>query len=167
LASALESADIEVFVRDMNMVAQAPYMGGSKGGYRLEVREKDHADAEAILASNPSVAEEEARLLSGGFVEEPVEDVTFDRRAKRALRLALFGFFLWPLLHPISLVMGGRLAWRGDLSLRARKDARMAMFISLFSLVVFAFVMTSILRTVNQTKQAELARKGAAAAVPR
>ena len=164
LASALESADIEVFVRDMNMVAQAPYMGGYKGGYRVEVREKDHGDAEAIMASSPSVAEEEARLLANGFESESVDDATFDPRAKRALRLALFGFFLWPLLHPISLVMGGRLAFRSDLSFRARRDARMAMFVSLFSLVVFALVMTSIVRTLGQAKQAEVARKGATSA---
>jgi hypothetical protein len=155
LASALESAGIEVFVRDMNMVAQAPYLGGGRGGYRVEVREKDHRDAEAILAAKPSVAEEEARLLASGFEDESMGDTAFDPVAKRALRLALFGFFLWPLLHPVSLVLGGKLAWRRDLSFGARRDARMAMFISLFSLVVFTLVLTSILRTLHQARPAD------------
>ena len=55
----------------------------------------------------------------------------------RAWRLAVLGFFLWPLFHPYALVLGQRALKVSGLSVDGRKRARSAVRISFAAMIAF------------------------------
>jgi hypothetical protein len=136
LRGALEGETIECFIPDEQVAGAMWHLSGAIGGVRLQVRAADEARAREVLES------------LGADSADPVDsdDVSSsDRAAARALRVAVIGFFLWPLVHPYSLSLALRSARDVSLSKRGRRQARMALGISLASLAGFFIVLYLIL----------------------
>jgi hypothetical protein len=129
----LEVEEIESFLLDEQTAGNLWHLGGALGGVRVQVRAEDEARAREVLDHFDHPAAPEGEDVSAD-----------DRAAARALRVAVIGFFLWPILHPYSLSLAIRSLGNDGLSPRSRRHARVALGISLASLTGF-FVLLYVL----------------------
>jgi hypothetical protein len=137
----LQSAGIDCFIPDENLLSQASYLSGIAGGLRVQVRTADRERAQAMLddyriADGP--ADDEAAPANPKAVAES------ERLALRALRVAILGFILWPLPHPYALALALSALARKDLTGHARRQARVAAAVSLLALAVFLVALLSL-----------------------
>jgi Protein of unknown function (DUF2007). len=139
----LQSAGIECFIPDENLLSQASFLSGIAGGLRVQVRAADRERAQAMLddyrtPDAPAEGDEPAVDLKAVAESE--------RLAQRALRVAVLGFILWPLPHPYSLALALSALARKNLTEHARRQARVAAGLSLLALAVFLVALWSLLR---------------------
>jgi hypothetical protein len=139
----LQSAGIDCFIPDENLLSQASCLGGIVGGLRVQVRAADRERAQTML--------DDYRTPDGlaDVVEtaaDPKAVAQSERLAQRALRVAILGFILWPLPHPYALALAISALARKDLTGHARRQARVAAAVSFLALVVFVVVLLSVLR---------------------
>jgi hypothetical protein len=139
----LQSAGIDCFIPDENLLSQASYLSGIVGGLRVQVRSADRERAQAML--------DDYRTPDGPAEDdEPAADpkavAESERLAQRALRVAILGFILWPLPHPYALALALSALARKNLTGHARRQARVAAAVSLLALAVFLVALLSLLR---------------------
>ncbi len=141
----LQSAGIECFIPDENLLSQASYLSGIAGGLRLQVRTVDRERAQELLndygtPDSPEAAQEPE--------EAPVDEQArqaAERLAQRALRMAILGFILWPLPHPFALSLAVSALGRKELTGPARRQARVALMVSVGAILAFLIVLYSLL----------------------
>jgi hypothetical protein len=143
----LQSAGIDCFIPDENLLSQASYLAGIVGGLRVQVRTADGERAQAMLddyrtSDGPAADEENAA--------EPEAVAQAEGLAQRALRLAILGFILWPLPHPYALALALSALARKELTGHARRQARVAATVSLLALVAFLVFLLSLLRLLHR-----------------
>jgi Putative prokaryotic signal transducing protein len=142
----LQSAGIDCFIPDENLLSQASYLAGIVGGLRVQVRTADGERAQAMLddyrTSDEPADDENA--------EEPRAVAQAEGLAQRALRVAILGFILWPLPHPYALALALSALARKELTGHARRQARVAAAVSLFALVAFLVLLLSLLRLLHR-----------------
>ena len=143
----LQSAGIDCFIPDENLLSQASYLAGIVGGLRVQVRTADGERAQAMLddyrtSDGPADDDENE--------SEPKAVAQAERLAQRALRVAVLGFILWPLPHPYALALALSALARKELTGHARRQARVAAAISLLALVVFLVLLLSLLRLLHR-----------------
>jgi hypothetical protein len=128
LRGALEAAEIPSFIPDEQTAGNLWHVSGALGGVRIQINAGDELRAREILdgLDQPVPALDDAEEVSAA-----------DRGALRALRIALVGFFLWPIIHPYALSLAMRSLGDAGLSSRGRRQARIALAISLTALVGF------------------------------
>ena len=139
----LQSAGIDCFIPDENLLSQASCLGGIVGGLRVQVRAADRERAQTML--------DDYRAPDGladnvETAADPKAVAQSERLAQRALRVAILGLILWPLPHPYALALAISALARKDLTGHARRQARMAAAVSFLALVVFVVVLLSVLR---------------------
>jgi Putative prokaryotic signal transducing protein len=139
----LQSAGIDCFIPDENLLSQASCLGGIVGGLRVQVRAADRERAQTML--------DDYRAPDGladnvETAADPKAVAQSERLAQRALRVAILGFILWPFPHPYALALALSALARKDLTGYARRQARVAAAVSLLALVVFVVVLLSVLR---------------------
>jgi hypothetical protein len=143
----LQSAGIDCFIPDENLLSQASYLAGIVGGLRVQVRTADRERAQAMLddyrTSDGPVDDDENTA-------EPKAVAYAERLAQRALRVAVLGFILWPLPHPYALALALSALARKELTGHARRQARAAAAISLLALVVFLMLLLSLLSLLHR-----------------
>ena len=138
----LQSAGIDCFIPDENVLSQASFLSGIAGGLRVQVRSADRERAQTML--------DDYRTSDGpANDDEPAADpkavADSERLAQRALRVAVLGFILWPLPHPYALALALAALARKNLTEHARRQARVAAALSLLALVVFLVALWSLL----------------------
>jgi hypothetical protein len=136
LRGALEGEEIECFIPDEQVAGAMWHLSGAIGGVRLQIRAADEARAREVLDSLGAAP---------GDLAESDDVSSSDRAAAKALRVALIGFFLWPLVHPYALSLAVRSTRDASLSKRGRGQARVALGISLASLAGFFLVLYLLL----------------------
>jgi len=140
----LQSAGIECFIPDEHMLSQASYLSGIAGGLRVQVRTADRERAQELLndfgtPDSPEAQEPEA---------EPVDAQAKNKAellAQRALRVAILGFILWPLPHPYALALAVSALGHKELTGPARRQARVALMVSVGAIAAFLIVLHSLL----------------------
>jgi len=142
----LQSAEIECFIPDENMLSQASCLSGIAGGLRVQVRAADRQRAQELLDDfrTPDRPETE----HGTADEEPVDapaTKAAEVLAQRALRVAILGFILWPLPHPYALYLAVAALGRKELKGPARRQARVALMVSAGAIVAFSIVLFDLL----------------------
>jgi hypothetical protein len=139
----LQSAGIDCFIPDENLLSQASCLGGIVGGLRVQVRAADRERAQTMLDDYRT-----PDGLADGVetAADPKAVAQSERLAQRALRMAILGFILWPLPHPYALALALSALARKDLTGPARRQARVAAAVSFLALVVFVVVLLSVLR---------------------
>jgi hypothetical protein len=140
----LQSAGIDCFVPDENLLSQASCLGGIVGGLRVQVRTADRERAQALLDDYRT---EDGRAEDDEAPANPKALAASERLAQRALRAAVLGFVLWPIAHPYALALAISALTRKDLTGYARRKARVAAAISLLALAVFFVVLWKVLKT--------------------
>ena len=146
LQGLLQSAGIDCFIPDENLLSQASYLAGIVGGLRVQVRTADRGRAQAMLddyRTSDGPADDENAA-------EPKAVAQAERLAQRALRVAILGFILWPLPHPYALALALSALARKELTGHARRQARVAAAVSLLALVVFLVLLLSLLRLLHR-----------------
>jgi hypothetical protein len=141
----LQSAGIECFIPDENMLSQASYLSGIAGGLRVQVRTADRERAQELLNDFGTPDSPDAALAPE---EEPAEAQTMnaaERLAQRALRIAILGFILWPLPHPYALALAISALGHQELKGPARRQARVALMVSVGAILAFLIVLYSLL----------------------
>jgi hypothetical protein len=143
LQGLLQSASIDCFIPDENLLSQASFLSGIAGGLRVQVRTADRERAQAMLddyrtPDGPAEGDEPAA--------DPKAVAESERLAQRALRVAVLGFILWPLPHPYALALALSALARKNLTGHARRQARVAAGLSLLALAVFLVALWSLLR---------------------
>jgi len=141
----LQSAGIECFIPDEHMLSQASYLSGIAGGLRVQVRTDDRERAQELLndfstPDSPEAAPEPE--------EEPVDAQArsaAELLAQRALRVAILGFILWPLPHPYALWLALSALGHKELTGPARRQARVALMVSVGAMLAFLIVLYSLL----------------------
>jgi hypothetical protein len=138
----LQSAGIDCFIPDENLLSQASYLSGIAGGLRVQVRESERERAQMMLddfrmPESPSVDDEPA--MDSQAVAEA------QRLAARALRVAILGFILWPLPHPYALSLAITALSRKELTGPARRQAHVALLVSIGAILAFLFALFSLL----------------------
>src|ERR1700690_3215911 len=93
----LQSAGIDCFIPDENLLSQASCLGGSVGGLRVQGRAADRERAQTML-DDYRAPDGLADNVEGAA--DPKAVAQSERLAQRALRVAILGFILWPLPHP-------------------------------------------------------------------
>ena len=139
----LQSAGIDCFIPDENLLSQASCLGGIVGGLRVQVRAADRERAQTML-DDYRAPDGLADNVEGAA--DPKAVAQSERLAQRALRVAILGFILWPLPHPYALALAISALARKDLTGHARRQARVAAAVSFLALVVFVVVLLSVLR---------------------
>jgi hypothetical protein len=137
----LQSAGIDCFIPDEHLLSQASYLSGIAGGLRLQVRKPDRERAQMMLddyrtPDNPTGDEEPEVSKAVGEAE---------RLAGRALRVAILGFILWPLPHPYALSLAIAALSRQELTGPARRQARVALLVSIGAILAFLLALFSLL----------------------
>jgi Putative prokaryotic signal transducing protein len=138
----LQSAGIDCFIPDENLLSQASYLSGIAGGLRVQVRTADRERAQAMLDDYRTP---DAPADSDETPTNPKAVAESERQAQRALRVAILGFILWPLPHPYALALALAALARKDLTGYARRQARVAAAVSLLAIVVFLVALFSLL----------------------
>jgi hypothetical protein len=140
----LQSAGIDCYVPDENLLSQASYLSGIAGGLRVQVRAADRERAQVMLDDyrTPDGPAEGDELSAS-----PKLAAESERLARRALRVAILGFILWPLPHPYALALALAALARKDLSPYARRQARVAAAVSLLAIVLFLVALWSLLNS--------------------
>jgi hypothetical protein len=131
LCGRLASEGIESFLPDERVAAQIWPSSSATGGIRVQVRQADLARAEEILAA-PGAAVEDA--LAPARPDGELDDGTIspgDRRAFRALRVALLTLLLPGVIHPYSLWLAVQALRRDDVTAWGRWRAWVALSVSL------------------------------------
>ena len=143
----LQSAGIDCFIPDENLLSQASYLAGIAGGLRVQVRAVDRERAQAMLDDyrTPDGPAEDDEAVA-----DPKSVAESERLAQRALRVAILGFILWPLPHPYALALALSALARKDLTGHARRQARVAAGVSLLALAVFLVALFSLLRLLSR-----------------
>jgi hypothetical protein len=142
----LQSAGIECFIPDENMLSQASYLSGIAGGLRVQVRSADRERAQELLNdfATPD-SPESAQAPEEALPVASQERSAAEQLAQRALRVAILGFILWPLPHPYALALAISALRRKELTGPARRQARVALLVSAGAIVAFAIVLYSLL----------------------
>ena len=139
----LQSAGIDCFIPDENLLSQASYLSGIAGGLRVQVRAADRERAQAMLDDyrTPDRPADDDQPTA-----DPKAVAEAERLAQRALRVAVLGFILWPLPHPYALALALSALARKELIGYARRQARVAAALSLLAIVLFLVALWSLLR---------------------
>ena len=140
----LESGGIDCIIPDENVLSQASYLTGAAGGLRVQVRAVDRERAQATL--------DDFRTPDGAAGDEAEDEAAASpeaaaaqRLAQRALRVAILGFILWPLPHPYSLSLAISALSHKELKGPARRPARVALTVSIGSILGFLLVLFSLM----------------------
>jgi hypothetical protein len=143
----LQSAGIDCFIPDENLLSQASYLAGIVGGLRVQVRTAERERAQAMLDDyrTPDETADDDETAA-----EPKAVAQAEQLAQRALRVAILGFILWPLPHPYALALALSALARKELTGHARRQARVAAAVSLLALVVFLVLLLSLLRLLHR-----------------
>jgi hypothetical protein len=128
LRGVLEAEDISCFIPDEQTAGALWHFSGALGGVRIQINAADEARAREVLDG----LDQPAAALDASDEISPA-----DRAARRALRVVVAGFFFWPLLHPYGLSLALRSVRNEALSPGGRRQARVAVAISLCSLAGF------------------------------
>jgi hypothetical protein len=138
----LQSVGIDCFIPDENLLSQASYLSGIVGGLRVQVRATDRERAQAMLDDYRT---QDGPADNDETPADPKAVAESERLAKRALRVAILGFILWPLPHPYALALALAALARKDLTGYARRQARVAAAVSLLAIAVFLVALWSLL----------------------
>ena len=138
----LQSAGIDCFIPDENLLSQASFLSGAAGGLRVQVRTVDRERAQGTLDDYRTTA---GPVDDDEAPADPKAVAESDRLAQRALRVAILGFILWPLPHPYALALALSALFRKNLTWHARRQARVAAAVSVLALVVFLVALLSLL----------------------
>jgi hypothetical protein len=140
LCGRLASEGIESFLPDERAAAQIWPSYGAPGGIRVEVRRADLERAQAILAAPGAPAED---ALDSAQPDGDSDDGSIslgDRRAFRALRVALLTLLLPGLIHPYSLWLAVQALRRSDVTVWGRWRAWLALSVSLLGCTAIGLV---------------------------
>jgi hypothetical protein len=141
----LQSAGIECFIPDENMLSQASYLSGIAGGLRVQVRTADRERSQELLQDfgTPDIPEA-AQEPEERSVDAQTRNAA-ELLAHRALRVSILGFILWPLPHPYALWLALSALRHKELTGSARRQARVALMVSAGAMVAFLIVLYSLL----------------------
>ena len=142
LCGRLAAEGIEASLPDEHRASQILHWHGPVGGFRIEVHQADLERAKEILelpTPEPTTRAENSAESAGyvaglAAVDDESDDSTIsvgDRRAFRALRVALLTLLLPGLVHPYSLVLAAQALRRSDVSAWGRWRAWVALLVSL------------------------------------
>jgi len=138
----LQSGGIDCFIPDEHVLSQASYLSGIAGGLRVQVRAPDRERAQIMLddyrTPDAPAADDEPDA-------NPKATAESERLAQRALRVAILGFILWPLPHPYALSLAIAALARKDLEGAARRQARVALMVSIGAILAFLLALFSLL----------------------
>jgi hypothetical protein len=143
LCGRLAAEGIESFLPDERAASQVWPSYGAPGGIRVEVRRADLARAQEILAA-PGAAEEDAPRPDGETDDGTISPG--DRRAFRALRVALLTLLVPGLIHPYSLGLAVQALRRDDVTGWGRWRAWVALSVSLVGCTCLGLVVYWLVR---------------------
>jgi hypothetical protein len=139
LCGRLAAEGIEASLPDEHLASQILQWHGPVGGFRIQVHPSDLERAKEIL-------EQPAPELA---VREGTDDGTIsvgDRRAFRALRVALLTLLVPGLVHPYSLVLAVQSLRRSDVTAWGRWRAWVALLVSLLGCTGLGLVVYRLAR---------------------
>ncbi len=144
----LETNGLNAVLVDEFTIGVAWHLSNALGGIKLQVAETDFEGAIAVLEEQKKVTALDAYtpLTSPAKIEKNegeietisvTEELNGDKLANRALRAALLGFFILPILHLYSLLLIGRL--RFSKQKISQHGHKVALFVGILDLVVLGF----------------------------
>lgn len=157
LCGRLAAEGIEASLPDEHRASQILHWHGPVGGFRIQVHRADLARAKEILelpTPGPTTRAENAPEPDGHDValarpDEDIDDGTIsagDRRAFRALRVALLTLLLPGLVHPYSLILAVQSLRRSDVTAWGRWRAWVALLVSLLGCACLGLVVYQLAR---------------------